>query len=573
MFMKAKGKNKSKIWARASLPGTAERLSTLVLAGAAASAVAVGAPTRAHAYSLYNGTFDDNVLTIDLDTTVEYSNIFRLNKPSKIFLNDPNGNEGDSNFRHGLVSNEFEVLPVYDAKYGNFGVHFSGEAYLNTVYLQHNQGSPADEFNPISTTSTDSFTSATRNTNGENAKLLDAFGYGSKYFGANDAQELSLKFGRQTLLWGQSLLFASDGISAGQAPIDIQVAQTTPNAQAQQVFLPVGQVVLTYQPNETYTIQGYYQFEWEPDNFQGVGSYFSSADILDKGGQTLLLGQALGLPPVDAALYRVKDLRPPINNGQFGLSVQATYGNYDIGVFAERYDSKAPEIYSGAPSPQHPESNNFGSYWLVYPRDIQLYGTSISSTLFGVNVAGEVSYRRHAPLVESASAGASAYPGNANANPAYPVGDVVNTQVSMLYSSPPLPFDPGGLSLLAEYDMNSVTAVQRNTRAALDTSGRQPTAGAFEFVLTPTYFFTQIPNVQFNFPIGLEEGLFNRSEFDGTENHGTGEFNAGVTAIYKQTWTAGLVYQDYIGAPNENLQGDASIADRGYVGFNVEHTF
>ena len=84
------------------------------------------------------------------------------------------------------------------------------------------------------------------------------------------SQEISLKVGRQTLLWGQSLLFASDGISAGQAPIDIQVAQTTPNAQAQQVFLPVGQVVLTYQPNETYTIQGYYQFEWEPDNFQGV---------------------------------------------------------------------------------------------------------------------------------------------------------------------------------------------------------------------------------------------------------------------------------------------------------------
>jgi hypothetical protein len=544
-----------------------------VLVGTTAGALVLSGSPIAYAYSVYNGMYNDNALTIDLDTTVEYSNILRVNNPSKVYLQDANGNEGDSNFRHGLVSNEFEVLPVFDLKYGNFGAHVSGEAYLNTVYLQHNQGSPIDLFNPISTTNTNSFTSATRNINGKNAKLLDAFVYGSEFFGANDGQEISLKVGRQTLLWGQSLLFASDGISAGQAPIDIQVAQTTPNAQAQQVFLPVGQVVLTYQPNQTYTIQGYYQFEWAPDNFQGVGSYFSSADILDKGGQRLLLGQELGLPANDAALYRVKDVRPPINNGQFGLSVQATYGNYDIGVFAERYDAKAPAIYNGAPSPKFGAANNFGSYWLVYPRDIQLYGVSLSSTLFGANVAGEVSYRHHAPLVQSATAGASAYPGNANANPAYPVGDVVNIQVSTLYSSPPVPLDPGGFSLLAEYDMNSVVGIQRDTRAALATSGRQPTAGAFEFVFTPTYFFTHIPNVQFNFPVGLEEGLFNRSEFDGTQNHGTGQVNVGITAIYKQTWTAGIVYQDYIGAPNPTLQGDASIADRGYVGFNVEHTF
>jgi hypothetical protein len=551
------------------LPLCGGQLATLALAGGAAGVMYVAGAGSANAYSLYN----ENGVTISLDTTVEYSNIFRVDNPSAVYLKDPNGNEGDSNFRHGLVSNEFEVLPIFDLKDGNFGVHVSGEAYLNTVYLQHNQGSPADSFNPISTSSTDSFTSATRNTNGENAKLLDAFVYGSHYFGTNDDQQFSLKVGRQTLLWGQSLLFAGDGISAGQAPIDIQVAQTTPNAQAQQVFLPVGQVVATYQPNETYTIQGYYQFEWEPDNFQGVGSYFSSADILDKGGQRLLLGQALGFPPTAAALYRVKDIRPPINNGQFGLSVQATYGNYDVGVYALRYDAKGPAIYTGAPNPKQTAPNNFGSYWLVYPRDIQLYGVSLSSDLFGANVAGEVSYRHHAPLVESATAGASLYPGNANANPAYPVGDVVNAQVSTLYISPPLPLDPGGLSLLAEYDMNSVVGVQSNTRAALSTSGRQPTAGAFEFVLTPTYFFTQVPNVQFNFPVGLELGLFNRSEFDGSENHGTGEFNIGVTAIYKQTWTAGFVYQDYIGAPNTNLQGDASIADRGYVGFNVEHTF
>jgi len=59
--------------------------------------------------------------------------------------------------------------------------------------------------------------SAARHNHGGNAKQLDAFVYGPKYFGARDGQELTAKFGRQTLLRAQSLLLASDGISAGWA--------------------------------------------------------------------------------------------------------------------------------------------------------------------------------------------------------------------------------------------------------------------------------------------------------------------------------------------------------------------
>ncbi len=127
--------------------------------------------------------------------------------------------------------------------------------------------------------------------------------------------------------------------------------------------------------------------------------------------------------------------------------------------------------------------------------------------------------------------------------------------------------------MVAEYDMNSVVAVDKNRAALSQVPHRDATAGAFQFVVTPTYYFGAVPNVQFNFPFGLEYGVFNRSEFDSQENHGTGTVNVGVTAIYKVTWTAGLTYQDYIGAPSTALQGDAAIADRGFVAFNIEHTF
>ncbi len=538
--------------------------------GASLGAAVLMPGHSANALNLYTGTVDNQDLEINLNTTVEYSNIFRVNNPSAVFLKSVNNNEGDDDFRHGLVSNEFEVLPVFDLKYGNFGVHVSGEAYLNTVYLKKNQNNSPDTFNPISPASNRDFTSATRNVNGQNAKLLDAFVYDSKTFGAGDNQTATIKFGRQTLLWGQSLFFAADGISAGQAPIDIQVAQTTPNALAQQVFLPVNQLVLTYQPNQIFTIQGYYQFEWEPDNFEGVGSYFSSSDILDKGGQTLLLGPKNVLP---LALYRVKDNKPPTDNGQFGLSLQATLANYDLGLFALRYDAKAFQIYTGAPQPaQSRPPFNVGSYWLVYPRDIQLYGTSASTTIAGVNVGGEISYRRNAPLFSGGPA--SPYPGSGNAGALYAVGQVVNGQISGIYISPPLPLDPGGLSVFAEYVMNSVVAIDKNRALLNRATTRQATAGAFQVLVTPTYFFSGFRNFQFNVPVGFEYGLFNRSQFDSSINHGQGVFNVGVTGIYKQTWTAGVVYQDYIGGTSTLIPGATSgIADRGYVSFNIEHTF
>jgi hypothetical protein len=540
-----------------SISGRLTKYGSLTVLGMLAAVT----PHNAHALNLYTG---NDGLTINLDTTAEYSNIIRVNSPSAI-LEGPtnaNGNDGDSDFQHGLVDNTFDVLPVFDLKWGSYGVHVSGEAFLDTPYLGTNQNDQAGTFNPFSTVNNQHFTSATRNVNGENATLLDAFAYGSGSFGANDSQELSVKVGRQTLLWGQTLFFTGNGIAAGQAPLDILKAEPLPNAEAQQLFLPFGQVVLTYQPNQILTLQGYYQFEWEHDSFEGVGSYFNSSDLLDKGGQRLVLGGG-------EFLYRVKSLTPPIQNGQFGLSAQLTLGNYDLGFYGLRYDSKAPELYTSGPQPGG-GPGNVGSYYLVYPRDIQIYGASLSTTVGPINVAGEISGRRNMPLV-SGLATVTVFPGSANAGAQYAVGSTIAAQTSAIYVSPGIPFDPGGVSVDSEFAMNHVLSL--DSGKSLLTPGRDNTAGEFEVVVTPTYYFNWLRNTEVEFPIGLTYGLFGKSEIDGTENHGYGTASFGVTAVYRVTWTAGLTYNDYFGTPNPNLQGDASLEDRGYVSFNIEHTF
>ena len=539
----------------------------LMLAGTMGALLAA-APQQAQALNLYNGLNYSNNLEINLSTTLSYTPIWRVQSPSQrlVGFGNANGSEGDLNFAHGLVSNQFEILPVLDIKDGNYGAHFSAEGYINTSYLTTNQNDQPQTLNPISLGKSTDFTSATRNVDGLNARVLDAFVYGTERFGAGDQQSFTLKVGRQTLLWGQSLFLTNNGIAAGMAPIDIITANDNPNAQTQQIIEPVGQVVATYQPNPIVTLQAYYQFEWAHDYFQGVGAYFNTTDILDKGGQSLILGPGF-------RVLRTKDLSPEHQNGQFGASLQLTLGNYDVGFYGLRYDSKAPTVY--LPYVVYPGVGAVPtSYRLVYPRDIWMEGASVSTTIGPANVAAETSFRQHMNLTTGANFATPS--NNANSNPAYPTGDTWAAQASALYVSPPIPFDPGGVSIDGEIGMNHVLKVTANN-AAIDSYAnhavtRSSTAAQLQVVVTPSYYDV-IPNLQLTFPVGLAYNFYGRSMVDPTENAGTGSVNIGVTATYRVTWIASVTYNDYIGAANPLMQGVPASADRSYVMLNFQHTF
>jgi hypothetical protein len=522
------------------------------LVAGAAGAFLLATPRQADAFMVYNGPQYGNNLLINLSTTVSWTPIWRTNNPSKVLTSpeNANGSEGDLDFAHGLVNDEFSILPVLDIKDGNYGAHFSGEAYINTSYLGTNQNSQPDTINPISIAKHTDFTSATRNVEGLNARPLDAFVYGRQYFGADDQQSFTLKVGRQTLLWGQSFLLTGNGIVAGMAPIDVIQAQNTPNAQTQQVIEPVGQVVGTYQPNQVLTLQGYYQFEWQPDFFQGVGAFFNTTDLLDKGGQRLL-APALGNP------LRSKDLRPG-QNGQFGGSVQLTLNGLDLGFYALRYDSKSPAIYVA------PLTSN---YYLVYPRDIWIEGASFSTIVGATQWAGEMSFRQHMNLDGGLGISLPNNPGNANSDPLYPVGTIVAGQTSGWYTSPSLPFLPGGFTALGEIGFNHVLAVNQNQDQIA--AGRSPTAVIAAATVTPQ-ILDAIPYLNLSFPIGFNYNIYGRSMAFANENHGTGNVNFGITATYRVTWIASVTFTDFLGAPNIVLNGGA---DRNNIELNIQHSF
>jgi hypothetical protein len=548
------------------------KFSRLSSFGLGLPAVLAVAPA-AHAFQLYDGSRNGNNWEINLDITASYTGMYRVQDPSNVLASgiiNTNGNDGDANLRHGIVNNTFEVLPVLDIKNGSFGMHFSGEYFVNTVYLHSNQNNqPAWTINPV-VASPNSFASQTRESNGNNGRLLDAFMYDSWNI---HGQQLTLKAGQQTLFWGQSL-FSTNGISGGQAPIDLVQAQNLVNPQAQQVFLPVGQIVATWQPNQTYTVQGYYQYQWVPYAFQGVGSYFSTTDVIGPAGYRIVAANVGGNTYY---LLRGKDISPPSQNGQFGLSLQAQYGNYDVGLFGLRYDAKTPEVYNFAnPANITPTTGGFsvGTYRVVYPRDIWLFGTSLSTTIGATNVAGEVSVRTHAPLIGSAAAGMQTFAndGNANNNPLYPVGNVMVGLMNAIYGSPALRFDPGGITFTGEVEWDNVFRVTRNKD--LLQPGRSSQSAEMNVQVEPAYFEV-LPNLELQFPVSLSYNVAGNSQWNAGANHGTGSYTASIIATYRENWIASLNYVGYFGKVGTLATAPevSQLADRGYLSLNLQHTF
>ena len=141
------------------------------------------------------------------------------------------------------------------------------------------------------------------------------------------------------MLWGESLFFASNGIAAGQAPIDAIKSISLPGVRASEVFRPVAQASVRFQPTARTTIGLYNQFEWRKNRLPGVASYFSAADFLDAGGEWIFVNPALFFTRRPSNDQNASDL------GQFGGSLQYSGNDFDIGLYALRFHAKSPQIY------------------------------------------------------------------------------------------------------------------------------------------------------------------------------------------------------------------------------------
>jgi len=546
-----------------------------------AAAVLACSAMPAHALNFDTGNPE---VRLRWDNTVKYSAGLRLSNPSPALTSvgpptlASNNDDGDRNFKKGLISNRFDLLSDVDLTYRNVGARVSASAWYDTVYNSRNDNpgiaggavsnqqsviysgftAPANQFHP-----------ETRKLHGRQAEVLDAFVFGKTNLGD---MSLSGRIGKHSLLWGESLFFGANGIAGGQAPIDYVKLLSVPNSQFKEVIRPVNQVSGQLQINPEVSLGAYAQLEWEADRLPAVGSYFSRQDLFPAGGEFLWLGATSGVPR--STDFKAKD------TGQFGAQVrwQAKSIDTDFGFYALRFHDKEPQAYLRFAPGFVPQD-----YALAYHEGVKAFGASFSKSVGSWNIGGEVSTRRNTALIGYAAISDFGSTGNNNSNPLYPVGNSAHAQLSAVHVLERSALWDGGL-FLGEIAWNRRLSVTRNLNQIDPNTTRD--ASALRLLFSPTYY-QALPGLDLSVPIGLGVNLSGRSSvlplFNGGWGPGVGDFNIGLSGEYLQTWKFGLTYTHYFGSAAPVTALDASghlqytfkqsLKDRNFIALSVQRTF
>jgi hypothetical protein len=525
----------------------------------------------------YEYTFKDGV-KVEFQNTLQYSVLERTAPESSLLGGQINNNDGDNNLRAGIVSNRFDLLSKIDISDDGFGFDASADSFYDTVYNQNTQNRDAFTYNPA-TEPPEKFTSETRTAAGRNIELRNLFIYGSQTIAG---VPVTLRVGRLVNIFGESLFFAANGIAYGNSPLDIARAESVPNTQAKDLFLPVGQANISAQFTESVSATFYYQFEWEKYNFPASGSYFSTVDLLGEGAERIIASPPA--PPHAPGLYfyRGKDISGS-NTGQFGLAVHydPVDSQYDLGFYALQYNDSEPQIYTRphfqffgfaptvvpTPVPGNPGALSLGSYQLVYPDHIQIYGISGSTTYGPANIAGEVSVRAHEPLVSTVTVGPGELADN-NQHPLYAIGNTLHYQASMVYLGPGGKFWDAS-TVLFEAAGDNLLGFTKN-RENFNPAYRHMALG-LRSIASLTYYQV-LPGLDLTPNIGLGWNFMGLAPdtqgFNDTGIDRGGDITIGLSGAFLVNWTGGIAYTRYI-AP----AGRDPYADRDFASFNIERTF
>jgi len=494
--------------------------------------------------------YEADGLDIRWDNRLGYSAALRLASPSAALLGYANGDDGDRNFAPGMVSDRFDILSEFDIAAGDFGVHASAAAWYDTVYQASTNNSSTATSNAASPIPRQ-FTSAVRSLEGQHAELDDAFAYGNFTLAE---MPVSVRAGRQTLLGGESRFFDTNSIAAAMAPADYPKTMTDQGGYSGNMFLPVNQLNLTLQPLPWLSVSLYNQFEWRASRQPGDGSFLSYLDYVGAGAGRLFL---------TPNQYLVRDLDHETAGGQYGIALHASIADVDLGLYALRFRAKDPSLEILSNPMLAGQSGAVGSYRLVYPSGINLYGVSFSTELGDTTLSGEFSARQNMPLVS--------YDPRLQHLPAltsggyggYAKGDTLHTQISLVTALAETPlWDRADTAAEIATD-HVLSFISTNPSEPFYSNFAMKARARFE-----PHYFQVLPNLDM---IGIAELGYNLAGHSFTsyaQNSDSGDFRFGVSGIYLSAWKASVTYTGFLGVPSRQ-----PLADRNFAMFSLERTF
>jgi hypothetical protein len=341
------------------------------------------------------------------DNTITYGLGMRLGDPDKRLIAisaggtaySANGDDGNQNYKKGLFTNAAKITSELEFSYKNVGGFVRGFGFYD---IENANGDRART--PLSEDAKDRV--------GRRAEIRDAFVW-YRYDIANHPGEI--RAGWQVINWGEST-FIQGGINAVN-PIDVS-ALRVPGSEVRDALLPVGAVKASIKPTANTSIEGFYQFAWEPTKVDPVGSYFSTSDVAGAGASrvmlgfgsasdTTVIGTVIPTNPIGVAVPKAADDVKARDGGQYGVALRyfsEKLSGTEFGLYFLNYHSRLPLLNARTGTQAGLLSSwNYAasaSYYLEYPEDIKLFGGSFNAQLgrTGIALQAEVAHRRDLPL-------------------------------------------------------------------------------------------------------------------------------------------------------------------------------
>ncbi|WP_051219400.1 DUF1302 domain-containing protein [Oceanobacter kriegii] len=544
-----------------------------LLAAAVAAALSAG---HANAFMVTNSSD----LRVMWDTTVKYSNMFRLQDQHDRLTADtqgnwPNTDDGNRNFDKGLVSNRLDVLTEMDVIYKRkYGMRLSAAGWYDSEYSGENDNDSESTANPLSTDYNE-FTDGTKDLHGQNVEMLDYFVFGRARVGD---VSMTGRIGSHTMVWGESLFFGGNGIANGQAPIDVAKAMAVPSVQFKELMRPVEQISGQLQLTRDLSVGAYYQLEFKKTRLPGSGSYFSGVDFLSEGAEQMLLAPDGSVYFKRAADAEAKD------SGQYGVQLRYRGEESDYGFYAIQYNNKAPNINVMPFADAQVDSEGrvqAGEYRWLYHEGVKAFGVSATRTFGNFNFAAEASIRRNTPLNSDAATDlryiTGVKGGNTESDALYAIGNTSHAQVNWLASIGPN-FLSREADFLGEIAYNHVMEVTHDRGGVLNPNGDRD-AWNMRLIYAPKYRQV-LPGLDLSVPMVLGYGLHGNSLAEGSfMGEKTGDLSLGVEGTYLDVWRFGFAYNNFFGPVDnvidENGHGSykQAMSDRDNISFNIRRTF
>lgn len=527
-------------------------------------------------------------LDIRWDNTIKYTAAQRLKDASETLTADPNNDDGNRNFKKGLISSRFDLLSEVDVVYKkSFGVRFSGAAWNDAVYMNPNAnpGFGGGAFPNQTSGPYNQFPDATRNIHGNGSETLDAFVFGKFDL---DGVGTTVRAGRHSVLWGESLFLGSNALAGAMMPVDAVKLLSVPGTQFKEAIRPVPMVSGQAQVTSNVSLGAYVQTSSSKSRLPAVGSYFSNADVAPEGAENMLLNPSL---PVTSA-PRLADMNAK-DSGQGGLQVKVRGAEADYGFYAIQFHSKLPQLVPvlGVTAGGPPPTVQPVGYFLAYHENVRAFGASVSRTFGDFNVAVEGSFHDNQDLASTQGSDQRNLGGatttNNSDNPGYAIGRTAHLNISALgnVASTPLWREA---TIAAEIAWNRVLEITKNPGAVDPNATRDGVA--LRAVFEPMYR-QALPGADISIPIGLGYAPMGSRPLAMHPNawipEGGGDFSVGLNAAYRDAWRFSLNYTHYYGpersfnTPANPAGGQNSPAfswgqtlkDRDFVSVSARYTF